>query len=437
MKRWTVALAGLMTVLGPGALYSFSLISTPLSAAFGWSAASVAWAFALANAFLAVGGFVGGLASDRFGSRPVAVTGVILWGGGFAACSTLAQTHSLLALYLFYGVFGGLGCGMAYISVLSSVLKWFPRRRGFSGGFVIMGFGLGSVLYTAVVRSTQTFASITSEAQGYITAQATAVDKHMPFDVARYSMLQTDTQHFMSILLISGIAFAVIGSIAAFFVTLPPATTSSQESSLEPAFTLRATLGDARFYVLWTMLFLNIFGGVTIISNMVPIMHELTGITTTDAAALYVYLAIFNGIGRVLWGWVSDRYGRRLAFATVLGGQSIAFFVLDGTKDPIFVVAAIATLLLCYGGGFGIMPAFNADLFGNKHFGANYGAQLSAWGLAAILGVYLNGIIKSLSGSSAGLMQPVSIMLLVAMLLPLLIEVPKSPAATDARPIAA
>ncbi len=441
MKRWIVALAGIVTVLGPGALYSFSLISTPLTAAFGWSVSGVSWAFAIANVFLAIGALIGGIASDRIGARPIAVTGVILWGAGFGACSTLGTSHSLAAFYLFFGVVGGLGCGLAYISALSAVIKWFPNTKGLGGGLILLGFGIGSTVYNAIIRTLPTFATVNADTQGFVTAQATAAANHLPFNMSRYVMLPADIDRFMALLLNSGIAFIVVGVVAALFVTMPPQAEREEATLLDASasqFTLKMTLGDARFYVLWAMLFLNVFGGVTIISNMVPIMHELTGMSTGDAVGTYAYLAIFNGVGRLLWGWISDRISRRVTFALVLGGQSVAFFILDGTKDPLFILVAISMLLLCYGGGFGIMPALNSDFFGSKHFGANYGAQLSAWGLAAVAGVYFTGIMKGLSGSFTGIMQPVSIMLLVAMLLPLIIETPKKAKSVKvAAPVAA
>ena len=435
MKRWTVAIAGLLCVLGPGTLYSFSLVSTPLTAAFGWPSTSVTWAFAIANLFLAIGGLIGGSIADRIGPRFVSVIGITLWASGYAACSTLSQSHSLVAFYLFYGVIGGLGCGMAYISALSAVLKWFPRQRGFGGGLVIMGFGLGSFVYNSIVKPTGAFASIASETASYVKAQNAAIAAHAPFDFAKNAMSSSSVGQLMSLFVASAIAFAVLGITSALFISNPkPEALEEFEgaTSTEPRMALGATLADARFYVLWAMLFLNVFGGITVLSNMVPIMHELmghkhdfTGAMTPDPTGIYGFLAIFNGLGRLFWGWISDRISRRVTFALVLGGQAIAFFLLDGLQGITYVSIAVGILLLCYGGGFGIMPAFNADFFGTKHFGANYGAQLSAWGLAAVAGVYFTGIMKTLSGTFVGIMQPVSIMLLVAMILPLIIETPK------------
>ncbi|GAC1397519.1 MAG: OFA family MFS transporter [Vulcanimicrobiaceae bacterium] len=447
MKRWMAAFAGLLCVLGPGALYSFSLTSAPLVAAFGWAPASVTWAFAIANVFLAMGGLVGGLIGDRFGSRPVALAGIVLWSAGYAACSTLGSLHSIVAFYIFYGVIAGFGCGMTYISVLSAILKWYPNARGFGGGLVIMGFGLGSFVYNFIVKPLPQFAAFTSDAQKYSAAQATALADHVPFDVAKYAMDPANVSALMGLFLYSGIAFAVLGIAAALFVAAPTAAAmeaTEGATALTPRYKLGEMLSDARFYVLWAMLFLNVFGGVTVLSNMVPIMHELmghqhdmTGAMSPDPSYIFAFLALFNGFGRLLWGYVSDRISRRVTFAIVLGGQSIAFFILDSsTHDMLFVSIGVALLLLCYGGGFGIMPAFNADFFGTKHFGANYGAQLSAWGLAAVAGVYFTGVMKALSGSFIGLMQPVSIMLLVAMVLPLIIEAPKKIVAADLTPSA-
>ncbi|GAC1598614.1 MAG: OFA family MFS transporter [Candidatus Velthaea sp.] len=439
MKRWIVAAAGLVCVLGPGALYSFSLLSTPLTAAFGWSSTDVTWAFALANLCLALGGVVGGIFSDRFGPRYIAAIGIALWAAGYGLCATLPQSHSLIALYAFYGVMGGVGCGMAYISALSAVIKWFPNARGFGGGLVIMGFGFGSFVYNTIVKPTAAYLTITTDTQAYVSAQASAVAQHLPFEPAKYVMEPASITAFMSIFTASGVAFAVIGIAAAWFLEVPP-TSDPVYIPSGKQFTVGAMVSDARFYVIWAMLFLNIFGGITIISNVVPLMHDITGITTAGAAGLYGLLALFNGIGRLAWGWLSDRISRRVTFAILFAGQSLAFFVLDSTKDLTVVAIAIGILLLCYGGGFGVMPAFNADYFGTKHFGTNYGVQLSAWGLAAVAGTYFISVMKTVSGSYIGLMQPVSIALLVAMFFPLIIESSKrnsAPKQADSAPVPA
>jgi MFS family permease len=433
MKRWIVALAGFFVVLGPGAIYSFSLLSQPLAAAFGWAPTDVTWAFALANFFLAVGALIGGAIADRVGVRLVAAAGVFLWALGYALCGTLTQSHSIFMLYLFYGVIAGLGCGMAYIAALSAAIRWFPAARGLGGGFVMMGFGLGSFVYSNVVRQWSPFASITASAQAYVAALGSATAARVPFNAAANLMPADSVHALMSVFVVSGIVFAVVCGLVTVLLALPPADDPAYAPEGRQ-FTLRQILGDARFYIVWAMLFLNIFGGVTMISNIVPIMHELTGMPIADAAGLYGMLAIVNGLGRLFWGSLSDRIGRRLTFAMLFGGQALAFFVLDSDREPVVVACAIATLLFCYGGGFGTMPAFNADFFGTKNFGANYGAQISAWGLAAVFGTYFISTMRELSGSFAGLMQPISIVLLIAIFFPLITEDPKRGAPGEASP---
>jgi len=423
MKRWIIALAGLFAVLGPGAVYSFSLLSGPLAAAFGWTPSEVTWAFAIANFFLACGGVVAGMISDRYGPRIVGVIGITLWAGGNALCALLARNHSIELLYLFYGIIGGFGCGMTYIAVLNSVIRWFPGARGFGGGLVIMGFGLGSFVYNAIVKAWGPFASLSTATAAYTAGLAKAVAAHTPFNAEPFLLPPANVDQLMSLFLYSGIAFVVLGVATVLVLENPPLSDPQYAAQYAgKQFTLPEMLGDARFYIIWAMLFLNVFGGVTIISNMVPLMRELTGLSAADAAGLYGILAICNGAGRFLWGAVSDRLGRRLTFGLLFGGQALAFVVLDSSgRDLLLVSASIAVLLLCYGGGFGVMPAFNSDFFGMKHFGANYGMHISAWGLAAVVGTGFISTLKAATGSFAGLMQPIAVVILVATFLPLIL----------------
>jgi len=423
MKRWVVAVAGIVVVLGPGAVYSFSLLSGPLAAAFGWAPGEVTWAFAIANFFLAVGALAGGLVSDRQGPRAVAAIGIVMWAGGNALCATLAKTHSVETFYLCYGVVGGFGCGMSYIAVLNSVIRWFPAARGFGGGLVIMGFGLGSFFYNAIVKSWGPFAGLGSSAQAYLTALAKAEAARTPFDASNYLLPQSGVDQFMSLFLFSAAGFIVIGCLACLLLRDPPVDDPVYSAQYEGiAFTLPQTIADARFYVLWSMLFLNALGGVTIISNMLPLMRELTGLSAGEAAGLYALVAVCNGLGRFFWGALSDRIGRRVTFAILFGGQALAFVVLDSSgRDVTIVMVCIAFLLLCYGGGFGVMPSYNADTFGVKNFGANYGMQISAWGTAAVVGTAFISTLKDATGSFAGMMQPIAVILLVAIFLPLIL----------------
>jgi MFS family permease len=184
-------------------------------------------------------------------------------------------------------------------------------------------------------------------------------------------------------------------------------------------------LRTPQFYLLWTMLFVNVTAGTVIISNAVPIFSELTGATPALAASIYGGLAIFNGIGRSFWGWVSDVIGRNRAYMLIFGIQSLVFCAMGALRSPTSVGVAFAVVLLCFGGGFGTMPSFNADYFGTTYLGANYGMILTAWGCAGLVGPPVAGLVKDRTGSFSGALLPVAGGLILATLLPLLARRPR------------
>ena len=176
------------------------------------------------------------------------------------------------------------------------------------------------------------------------------------------------------------------------------------------------------------MLFLNVTAGILIISNAVPIIRELTGVAAGVAVPAYGVVAIFNGLGRFFWGAISDRIGRNLAYSLIFGIQVIVFFVLATLHSLPLVLGAFAIVLLCYGGGFGTMPSFNADYFGTKYLGVNYGMIITAWGFAGLVGPLLAARVKDATGSFSGALIPVAVMLLVATILPFITKKPSAAA---------
>jgi MFS family permease len=193
-------------------------------------------------------------------------------------------------------------------------------------------------------------------------------------------------------------------------------------------------LRTPQFYLLWLMLFLNVTAGILIVSNAVPIMRELTGATAAVAVGAYGLVAIFNGLGRLVWGAISDRIGRNMTYVAIFGLQAVVFLVLGTLHSLAAVGIAFAVVLLCYGGGFGVMPSFNADYFGTKFLGVNYGMIITAWGFGGIVGPIIAAKIKDATGSFSGALIPVAVMLVVAAILPFLT---KRPAATAAAVVAA
>lgn len=421
-RRFYVSLAGLFVVLSPGAVYAFTLLQQPLAAGFGWTPQQVSWAFALFSLFIAGGGAFGGFMCDKFGPRATATAGALILAIGYALCGTLALTPSLptlLLLYLYYGVIAGTGAGMCYISAITAVMRWSKRGRGLAAGFVIMGFGLGTVVYGAVLKLWAPFASIQASAKTYIDAYTNAVATNRDFNATRIMLPPDDLNHLMTLFAFSAVVFLVISVAAARFISFPDAASDSASPADAASVDM---FGDARFYVIWMVLFLNVFGGSMIIGSAAPIMSELSGLSIATATALYSGLALCNGLGRIAFGFLSDRIGRRSTIFAIFIVQALSFSMLDRVHDPIAVSFAIALLLFAYGGGFGTVPAAVADAFGTKSFGANYGAMMSAWGIAAVMGSYFLNLLRASGGSYIALMQPLSILTLVALFFPMVMD---------------
>jgi len=205
--------------------------------------------------------------------------------------------------------------------------------------------------------------------------------------------------------------------------TMPGAVAAA--SAARASYTPTQALSTPQFYGLWLLLFLNVTAGILIISNAVPIYIELTGATAAAAGAIYGYVAVCNGLGRFFWGAVSDRLGRNMTYTVMYLIQVIIFFLMARSHSFGAVAFEFAIVLLCYGGGFGVMPSFNADYFGTKYMGTNYGMILTAWGVAGIVGPLLGATVRDRTGSFSGALIPVAIMLLIAAIIPFFIRKPQ------------
>ena len=423
-NRWTIAVCGAMVMMTLGTIYSWSLFTQPLVASFGWSNTTVTWTFALAIFALGAGAVVGGRWQDKVGPRKVALTGVLLWSlGNFLA--GLGTAHFGAGwLYLTYGMIGGFGVGMGYVTPVAVVTKWFPDRRGLATGMVVTGFGLGAVIYNLIVKSIPSFAAAAEAAADYA-AQAAA---HKTLNSADLVFAQDHVAAVMNVFLVSGIAFALLAGVCAAVLKNPSARLpdgTGAPSSEAVARTTREMLRTPQFYLLWLMLFLNVTAGILVISNAVPMMEELTGLAPAIVAAAFGGAALFNALGRLFWGAISDRIGCRCTYGLIFVIQAAVFGTLGGLHSLFAVAAAYAVVLLCFGGGFGTMPSFTANYFGARNMGANYGAILTAWGVAGIAGPLFAAHVKDATGSYGGALLPVAYMLLVAVLLPMITRKPE------------
>lgn len=437
-NRWLIAMAGMLLMTTLGTIYSWSLFTQPLIASFGWSNTTTTWTFALSMFFLGLGALLGGRWQDRIGPRKVALTGVALWGVGNILAGLGTAYLGAGWMYATYGVIGGFGVGMGYISTVAVVTKWFPQRRGLSSGMVVTGFGLGAVLYNFIVKSTPLFGDAAAAAVAYVTG---SVQVHAgDLAAARQPFPLSHMQAVMDIFVMSGVVFLLIGCLCACFLNDPPpaltqpvpiAATAAQTHSYSTGEMLRTR----QFYLLWLMLFLNVTAGILVISNALPIMQELTGSAPARVAAVYGGVAVFNALGRFFWGTLSDRIGRNATYALIFGIQAAVFLALGSLHSLPLVALAYALILLCYGGGFGTMPSFNADYFGTRYMGANYGAILTAWSVAGIVGPLFAAGVKDATGSFSAALPVVAVMLCFATLLPLITRKPVPGATRIHRPL--
>jgi OFA family oxalate/formate antiporter-like MFS transporter len=257
-NRWTVAFAGMLLMMSLGTIYSWSLYTQPLICSFGWSTSTTTCAFSLAIFFLGLGALAGGRLQDRIGPRRVALAGAVLWGAGNALAGLGTPQLGAGCLYLTYGVMGGFGVGMGYVTSVAVVTKWFPRQRGLGSGIVVTGFGLGAVVYNLVVKSLPSFRSAAAAAAQYAKA----------LHVGAVRLLPAGQMHaVMNVLTLSGVAFLVLGVLGACLLHNPtPAAHGAQESAAGQgaSYTPRQMLATRQFYFLWSMLFLNVTAGILV-----------------------------------------------------------------------------------------------------------------------------------------------------------------------------
>jgi MFS transporter, OFA family, oxalate/formate antiporter len=428
-NRWLIAVAGAVLMLTIGTIYSWAVFTQPLLVAFRWDLTVTTWAYAIANFSLAaIGAVIGGFWQDKVGPRTVAMVGVTLWGSGNVLAGLGTVAFGAPWLYASYGIIGGIGAGMAYITPMSMVTKWFPDRKGLAGGLVAGAFGLGAFLYNQVVPRLAGFHAAAEHAGGFIAARAAAKAAGTSFDPAALSAAQSftadDLGAVMHLFVVSGVLFLIVGLAAASLFQNPPSQLLPAAPKAADDYAPSQIIAMPQFYLLWLQLFVNVIAGITIISNAVFVLADLTKVSAAAIAPLFGLVSIFNALGRCLWGAISDRIGCNHTFAAMFAVQAVTVLLLTYAHSLLPALGAVSVILLCCGGGFGTMPSFNAHCFGAKFMGLNYGLILSAWGFAGLIGPILIARAKDLTGSFAGVLPLIAMVLSAAVILPYLTKKP-------------
>ncbi|ALM52250.1 OFA family MFS transporter [Halomonas huangheensis] len=453
-NRWKVPPASIAIHLCIGSVYAWSVFNLPLASEMGvvtpaaddWSLSSVVWIFSVAIVFLGLAAAFAGKWLEEVGPRMVGVVAAILWGGGFIIGSLGISLHQLWLIYLGYGVLGGCGLGLGYVSPVSTLLRWFPDRRGMATGMAIMGFGGGAMiaapvkdwllsLYSSapVYLGTESSVNVITEggrrfaetATGQVEVVIASLEQAAAYggDAGVY-VVGTGNTGAAATFLTLGIVYLCVMLIASFMYRVPPADWKPEGWEPEQKTNRMVTsenvqidqaLKTPQFWQMWLMLCFNVTAGIGVIGVAKTMMSEIYGTTmpmivTAAFASTYVLMiSVFNMCGRFFWASTSDYIGRKNTYHCffVLGTLlylSLPFLATAGAESAnvIYLIGFyIATMIIfsMYGGGFATIPAYLADMFGTMHVGGIHGRLLTAWSAAGVLGPL---VITSLREVSVG-----------------------------------
>jgi len=380
-NRWLIAASAVGVHASIGSVYAFSVFKKPLGQLIETATNNeIAWTFSLAIFFLGMSAAIMGHFVERHGPRKAGMLAASFFGGGMLIAGFGAYIQNLYVIWLGYGVLGGIGLGIGYITPVSTLIKWFPDRRGLATGLAIMGFGFGAMIGAPVFN--------------YIIET---------FTVAGGGIAYT--------WLIMGLVYLVVMFASASYLERPPqgwmpagmqAAVDAGESKIAPDLSqlmANEAIKKAPFYGLWIMMFINISCGIGVIYSASPLAQETIGLTATQAATMVGFMSLFNGLGRIGWAWFSDVIGRGNTYMAFFLIQIVAFILLPNLTSVVAFELVLFTILTCYGGGFATLPAFIGDLFGTKELGAIHGYVLTAWAFAGLVGPQINAYLHTVTGS--------------------------------------
>lgn len=383
-RRWVVAAMGTLLQLCLGTVYSWSYFQSLLVKSYRWSYTDTAWAFSILIFTLGISAAWAGVNLPKYGPRKLATIGGLLFSLSYFLGGLALYLKNIPFFYAGYSVVGGIGIGLGYVTPVSTVARWFPDKKGLITGVVVMGFGIGAFAMSKLLAP-------------------------MLLDATKGDLVPV----FLSL----GVFFAIVLCPVTWFLRNPadgwtPGGTATRSTGLSDVGTTasasadlptKAYLASGQFTMMWIVFFFNIAAGISVISFQSSLLQEIWGLADPSAdpatlasygASLIAISSLFNGIGRLMWGMISDRIGRVESFRLLLATQMIVFGILMTERNPWVFSALVCYVLLCFGGGFGTMPSFVADVFGAKRMSVMYGAMLTAWAAAGVAGPLMVASLK-------------------------------------------
>lgn len=374
-NRWFIAVSAICIHLSIGAAYAYSVYTNPLGDYLGWSVASVTIAFTVMMTLGGASAAVFGKFVEKSGPRKSAIVAAVLFGLGQAGSGFAVAIDSLTLFILTYGLLSGVGLGIGYIAPVSTLVKWFPDRRGLATGMAVLGFGTGALVTAPVAASLM------------------------------------DSLGISATFYILGTSYFILMTLGALYIAPPPkgwlpagmkkSNTSGIKKKVQDLSSLTAqkAVRTKHFWMLWIIMLINTSAGIMMISVASPMAQTIGGLSAAGAAIMVGLMGIFNGAGRIGWAAASDYLSRPVVFIMFFVIQLIAFLTLPNISSALIFQALIFLVVSCYGGGFSNLPAFIADLFGTKELGAIHGYLLTTWSLGGLIGPTLVSQIYARTGS--------------------------------------
>lgn len=394
-NRWLIALSAIGIHISIGAAYAYSVYTMPLVDTMEWSVSSVTLAFTIMMALGGASAAFFGKFVERSGPKKSALLAAILFGLGQAGSGFAVALDSLTLFLLTYGLLSGIGLGIGYIAPVSTLVKWFPDRRGLATGMAVLGFGSGALITAPVAANLIESIGITST------------------------------------FYVLGGCYFLLMSLAALYIAPPPKdwapagydmATASGSGTLKirkdlTQSTAKEAVRSKRFWLLWVIMLINTSAGIMMISVASPMAQTVVGISAAAAATMVGIMGIFNGAGRILWAAASDYLTRPVVFILFFIIQLVAFITLPIITSALIFQGLILLVVSCYGGGFSNLPAFIGDLFGTKELGAIHGYLLTTWSLGGLLGPTLVSQIYSFTGSYIPVFYLFAVLISIALML--------------------
>lgn len=354
-NKYLIVLAGMIMQLSIGSIYAYSKWIEPLSTALNWDAHDTKTGFSLAICFLGLTAAFMGKFAQKVGPTKAGLIATLFLTLGLLGSALAVNMGNIYLFYLTFGVLQGIGLGFGYVVPVYTVVKWFPDKPGLASGIIIMSFALGSLLASFLIGP---LISSTGLSGAFATL---------------------------------GIGYGICMLLTALYLANPESTSTTHHAHID--LTPKEILTDKRFMALWLLLFLNVCGGIAIISKAAILGQEVVGMSAAQATMFVAIIGLFNGLGRLFWSSISDKIGCWTTFMLFIGINVVCFALIPSFSNNAISFQIFTYVIIAgYGAGFATMPSFVKSIYGIENYGQVLGYILTAWSAAAFAGPLLLGL---------------------------------------------